>query len=174
MKQETSPTPIFRLLAVPIDDKGDTLRALVQEVNVGVSRGDAKRKDAGGEVFAVDPADFRQIPGSPFAYWSPESFLKLFEEDSKFANDDRDARDDARGLHIIGAGTFGAPAEGQKPGIPLQYNLLILDPETQTLTVETRKKDKPDGAWMADARWGDKNNPVPRYTIQLKGWKPNL
>jgi len=78
MKQETSPTPIFRLLAVPIDDKGDALRALVQEVNAGVSRGDVKRKDAGGEVFAVDPADFGQIPGSPFAYWAGDSIRRLF------------------------------------------------------------------------------------------------
>ncbi len=74
-------TPIFRLLAVPIDDKGDALRALVQEVNAGVSRGDVKRetvkrKDAGGEVFAVDPADFGQIPGSPFAYWVGDSIRR--------------------------------------------------------------------------------------------------
>ena len=76
--------------------------------------------------------------------------------------------DDKRGLYIIGAGTFGAPTREQVPGIPLQYNLLILDPENRTITVETRKKEKPDGAWSADARWGDKNNPVPRYTIQLR------
>jgi small GTP-binding protein len=75
--------------------------------------------------------------------------------------------DSSRGLHIIGAGTFGVPLRKQA-GIPLQYNLLTLDPETRKLTVETRKKEKPDGAWSADARWGDKNNPVPRYTIQLK------
>lgn len=76
--------------------------------------------------------------------------------------------DDKRGIHIIGAGTFGAPTREQVFGIPLQYNLLTLDPATRKLTVETRKKEKPDGAWMADARWGDKNNPSPRYTIQLK------
>lgn len=79
--------------------------------------------------------------------------------------------DDKRGIHIIGAGTFGAPTREQTPGIPLQYNLLTLNPDTRTLTVETRKKEKPGGAWMADARWGDRNNPSPRYTIQLKNWK---
>jgi hypothetical protein len=31
------------------------------------------------------------------------------------------------------------------------------------MTVNTRKKEKPDGAWSADARWGDKNNPSPSY-----------
>jgi len=62
-------------------------------------------------------------------------------------------------------------AKDQVPGIPLQYNLLTLDPETKQITVETRKKEKPDGAWKADARWGDANNPAPRYTIQLKNYK---
>ena len=76
--------------------------------------------------------------------------------------------DNQRGLHIIGAGTFGAPTHEQVPGIPLQYNLLCIDPETQILTVETRKKEKVDGTWKADARWGDANNPQPRYNLQLK------
>jgi small GTP-binding protein len=76
--------------------------------------------------------------------------------------------DPGRSLHIIGAGTFGAPAKGQVPGIPLQYNLLTLDKESRVITGETRKKEKSDGAWFADARWGDKNNPKSVYTIKLK------
>jgi formylglycine-generating enzyme required for sulfatase activity/UDP-2,3-diacylglucosamine pyrophosphatase LpxH/energy-coupling factor transporter ATP-binding protein EcfA2 len=76
--------------------------------------------------------------------------------------------DDNRCIHVIGAGTFGAPAKDQVPGIPLQYNLLMLDPERQVITVETRKKEKPAGAWSADARWGDRNDPKPRYVIYLK------
>lgn len=76
--------------------------------------------------------------------------------------------DPERGIHIIGAGTFGAPVKEQVPSIPLQYNLLTYDPEASTVTVETRKKEKPDGDWKADARWGNSNNPVPRYTIRLK------
>ena len=75
--------------------------------------------------------------------------------------------DNRRGLHIIGAGTFGAPTHQQVSGIPLQYNLLCIDPETDILTVETRRKEKVNGAWKADARWGDANDPKPRYTIQL-------
>jgi len=75
--------------------------------------------------------------------------------------------DYSRGLFIVGAGTFGAPKREIMTTIPLQYNLLILNPETHTLKVETRKKEKPDGAWFADARWGDLNNPLPRYTISL-------
>lgn len=78
--------------------------------------------------------------------------------------------DSDRGIHIIGAGTFGAPAKEQVPGIPLQYNLLALDRESLTTTVHTRKKEKPDGAWYADARWGSKNAPEPHYVIHLKEW----
>ncbi|MCP4113388.1 MAG: hypothetical protein GY749_48975 [Desulfobacteraceae bacterium] len=79
--------------------------------------------------------------------------------------------DSGRGIHIIGAGTFGAPAEDQVTGIPLQYNLLVLDPDTGTITVKTRKKERPDGAWAADSRWGDRNNPRPEYYINLR--EPN-
>lgn len=84
------------------------------------------------------------------------------------AKDENFQYDTQRGLRIIAAGTFGAPAREQVTGIPLQYNLLTLDPESGVMTVETRKKEKVDGAWSADARWGDKNNPVPRYDIELK------
>ncbi|WP_228038571.1 metallophosphoesterase [Nostoc sp. LEGE 12450] len=84
------------------------------------------------------------------------------------ARDENFKYDTERGLRIIAAGTFGALATKQVTGIPLQYNLLTLDPESGMLTVETRKKEKTDGAWSADARWGDKNNPVPRYTIELR------
>lgn len=75
--------------------------------------------------------------------------------------------DDRRRIHIIGAGTFGAPAHEQVTGIPLQYNLLTFDPKTGEMTVNTRKKEKPDGAWSADARWGDKNDPKPWYRFKV-------
>lgn len=73
-----------------------------------------------------------------------------------------------RGLHIIGAGTFGAPAQELIPGIPLQYNLLILDRQKNAITIETRKKENRDGAWQGDPRWGDKNHPSTQYSIELK------
>ena len=53
-------------------------------------------------------------------------------------------------------------------GIPLQYNLLTFDREQGEITVHTRKKEKPGGAWSADARWGDKNDPKPSYGIQVR------
>jgi GTPase SAR1 family protein len=79
--------------------------------------------------------------------------------------------DDRRGLRIIGAGTFGAPAREQVTGIPLQYNLLSFDPEKGEITVNTRKKEKPNGAWSADARWGDKNDPKPWYRFEVRDYQ---
>lgn len=75
--------------------------------------------------------------------------------------------DKSRSIHIIGAGTFGAPAKEQVTGIPLQYNFLRYDKNAHTITVQTREKPKPDGAWSADPRYGDKNNPVAWYKIEL-------
>ena len=79
--------------------------------------------------------------------------------------------DDRRGIHIIGAGTFGAPADEQVTGIPLQYNLLTFDPKIGEITVNTRKKEKSDGAWSADARWGPKNYPKPRYRFKVSNYQ---
>lgn len=76
--------------------------------------------------------------------------------------------DNNRNVHLVGAGTFGAPIRQQTPGIPLQYNLLSFDQTQSTICVETRKKEKVEGAWSADSRWGDKNNPAPRYCLDLK------
>jgi predicted MPP superfamily phosphohydrolase len=71
-------------------------------------------------------------------------------------------------IRIIGAGTFGAPANDQVTGIPLQYNLLTLNFQQGMMKVETRKKEKADGAWMADARWGNRNNPKASYKFRLR------
>lgn len=76
--------------------------------------------------------------------------------------------DKNREIRIIGAGTFGASAKEQVPGIPLQYNLLTLNPQNGEMIVHTRKKEKKDGSWSGDARWGDKNHPEPSYTFHIK------
>ncbi len=56
-------------------------------------------------------------------------------------------------VHIIGAGTFGAPAREQQTGIPLQYNLLSLYPAGNKLKLATRSKEKIHGPWGPDYRW---------------------
>jgi predicted MPP superfamily phosphohydrolase len=78
--------------------------------------------------------------------------------------------DERRQIRIIGAGTFGAEASQQVVGIPLQYNLLTLDPYKGEIVVHTRKKEKLDGAWSADARWGDRNDPKPCYGFTVEGY----
>ncbi|MCP4625407.1 MAG: metallophosphoesterase [bacterium] len=78
-----------------------------------------------------------------------------------------DIAEDGRRIHIVGAGTFGAPARQWSPGYPLQYNLLKL--EGRRLTVETRRRVEINGAWQPDAIWmrGPGKDPLPRYTINL-------
>ncbi len=60
-----------------------------------------------------------------------------------------DVTGDGRLIHIVGAGTFGAPVRQWTPGYPLQYNLLKL--EGSRLTVETRCRREINGAWQPDA-----------------------
>jgi small GTP-binding protein len=81
--------------------------------------------------------------------------------------------DDRRGIRIIGAGTFGASASSQVPGVPLQYNLLIFNPNNSEITVKTRKKVKANGAWSGDALWGDKNKPKTSYSFPVKNYISN-
>jgi hypothetical protein len=77
--------------------------------------------------------------------------------------------DERRGIYIVGAGAFGAPTkENPESRIPLQYNLLAYDPDRREVVVHTRKKEKPNGSWSADARWGDRRAPVPWYRIQIR------
>jgi 3',5'-cyclic AMP phosphodiesterase CpdA len=70
-------------------------------------------------------------------------------------------------MDILAAGTFGAPSRQWEPGYPLQYNLLRL--AEKRLTVETRRREKPNGAWKPDARWlqGLGKDPLPRYEVIL-------
>lgn len=76
--------------------------------------------------------------------------------------------DPKRGLRIIGGGTFGAPTHEQVTSIPLQYNLIEFEPRKAAMTVRSRKKEKVNGAWSADARWGSKESPVAFHKFALK------
>lgn len=78
-----------------------------------------------------------------------------------------DLSTNGRKLDRICAGTFGAPMREWVPGYPLQYNLLKF--ESNKLTVHTRRREEPNGAWKPDAQWlmGAGQNPLPYYEIQL-------
>jgi WD40 repeat protein len=75
--------------------------------------------------------------------------------------------DTSRRIQITGAGTFGATAAQMVPGVPLSYNLIVLSADRRIVTVHTRAKVKPQGAWSAYSVWGDRNNPQPSYSIDL-------
>lgn len=83
------------------------------------------------------------------------------------AKNDLFTYDDKNKMTAIGAGTFGAVKNDRGDGIPRQYNLIEYDKNERILKVHTRKREKEDGVWQADARWGDKGkSPKPYYTIK--------
>ncbi|MEE4357640.1 MAG: SUMF1/EgtB/PvdO family nonheme iron enzyme [Desulfococcaceae bacterium] len=77
--------------------------------------------------------------------------------------------DQERKIHIVGAGTFGAPVKEWTPGYPLQYNLLRI--KEKRMIVETRRRIEINGAWKPDAVWtqGGGKDPLLRYEIELPG-----
>lgn len=84
------------------------------------------------------------------------------------AKNDLFTYDAHRSIRMIGAGTFGAVQKERGDGIPRQYNMIEFDKERRLLTVHTRKREKDNGAWQADARWEDKNkNPKSYYEVKV-------
>ena len=59
--------------------------------------------------------------------------------------------DEKRRLHMVGAGSFGAPAAARPPSTPQLYNLLEIDAEK--VRVHTRQRPRQGGAWRGWAVW---------------------
>ena len=80
-----------------------------------------------------------------------------------------DMNADGRNIHVVGAGTFGAPVNEWTPGYPLQYNLLQFS--AKILRVHTRRRIDLNGTWEPDHLWrqgrGEPN--LPYYDIPLVG-----
>lgn len=72
----------LRLLAQ--EDKAHALAEAVQALREGNADHEA--------VHQVDPASFKQVPGSPFAYWVSERIRSLFTELPPFESEGRTAR----------------------------------------------------------------------------------
>ena len=72
-------TLFFRLLSH--EDKAAALSEAVAAVGEGRSLNPV--------AHAVDPASFRQVPGSPFAYWVSERIRRLFAELALFEGEGR-------------------------------------------------------------------------------------
>ena len=84
------------------------------------------------------------------------------------AKNDLFTYDACHNIRMIGAGTFGAVQKERGDGIPRQYNLIEYDKEQRLLIVHTRKREKDNGTWQADARWEDKNhNPKSFYRVRV-------
>lgn len=62
-----------------------------------------------------------------------------------------------RRLHVMGAGSFGAPMHHRPESVPRLYNVLEVQRDLRRLRVHTRAMPKQGGAWGAWAVWpGDK------------------
>lgn len=75
-----------------------------------------------------------------------------------------------RQLHVVGAGSFGAPGSHRPESVPRLYNLITISRDLQRLRVDTRCLRKPTGAWEAFAVWPG-NAPGEKrayYEVELK------
>ena len=58
-----------------------------------------------------------------------------------------------RRLHVMGAGSFGAPTHERPESVPRLFNLLEVQPDLQRLRVHTRCLRKQGGVWEGWAVW---------------------
>jgi hypothetical protein len=61
--------------------------------------------------------------------------------------------DPMRRLHVVGAGSFGAPTHHRPESVPRLFNLLEVDRDLRRMTVHTRCLRKQGGAWEGWAVW---------------------
>lgn len=101
---------------------------------------------------------------------SVAGFKACFHGHIHEAKNDSFVYDAHSGIKMIGAGTFGAVQKERGDGIPRQYNIVEFDKKNRLLIVHTRKREKDNGMWQADARWEDKShNPKSYYKIICNG-----
>ncbi|ATB32464.1 metallophosphoesterase family protein [Melittangium boletus] len=58
-----------------------------------------------------------------------------------------------RSMHVIGAGSFGAPYRDRPESVPRLYNLLEVERELHRLRVHVRSRPKQGGAWGPEPQW---------------------
>ncbi|UQA57567.1 metallophosphoesterase [Polyangium aurulentum] len=58
-----------------------------------------------------------------------------------------------RRLHVVGAGSFGAPAHHRPESVPRLYNMVEIDRDLRKMRVHTRQKRRAGGAWEGWAAW---------------------
>ena len=75
-------------------------------------------------------------------------------------------------IPVVGAGSFGAPAQDKGEAIPRLYNVLEIERDFSAVTVHTRQQLTPDGDWSGYHAWPNPDGTdsrVPYYTIKLAG-----
>jgi small GTP-binding protein len=75
-----------------------------------------------------------------------------------------------RPLHIVGAGSFGSPAEGRPESTPRLYNVIELARDLSSARVHTRQQPKPNGTWEGWNAWPPPDGGpggVPYFDIDL-------
>ena len=87
-RREVVSTPFIRLFR--IEDKSDALAKILDRIRDG---------KVSPECRFVDPSSFKQIPGSPFAYWIGEDVLRVFASCPPLGTEGRDAQVGASTKH---------------------------------------------------------------------------
>ncbi len=77
--------------------------------------------------------------------------------------------DPERSIHIVGAGTFGAPHHDRPESTPRLYNLLKVDRNLRRIQVHVRSRPRQGGAWGPWAKWRTETPGVMRtyYDVPL-------
>lgn len=58
-----------------------------------------------------------------------------------------------RRVHVVGAGSFGAPTHDRPESVPRLFNLLEVQRDLKKVRVHTRALRKQGGAWEGGAVW---------------------
>ena len=78
-------TTFIRVLEAAVDEKGAQLKASIEGLRQDAVSGNRPHP----AVFECQPAQFSQVPGSPFAYWVSEAVRKRFVELDRFEAEGR-------------------------------------------------------------------------------------
>ncbi|MDI3285235.1 metallophosphoesterase [Polyangium sp. 15x6] len=63
----------------------------------------------------------------------------------------------ARRIHVVGAGSFGAPADHRPASVPRLYNLITIPRDLGRMRVDTRSLRKDEGIWEPWCTWPGDN-----------------
>ncbi|HRI67722.1 MAG TPA: metallophosphoesterase [Polyangium sp.] len=76
-----------------------------------------------------------------------------------------------RHLHVVGAGSFGAPGSHRPEAVPRLYNLITISRDLQRMRIDTRCLRKSTGAWEAFTVYPGEKPGAPKrayYEVELK------